>query len=170
MTPESTPAMHRPVNHRLRAACHGLMLAVGCVSAAWADDDHHQRASQLLPQYKQECAACHVAYPPGLLPAASWQRLMNNLPRHFGTDASLDPAATKALSSWLVANAGTSKRAREVPPEDRITRSAWFIRKHDELSAATWRLPAVKSAANCAACHTGADQGDFNERNVRIPR
>jgi cytochrome c peroxidase len=158
------------MNHRFRAACLGLILATGCMSAAWAEDDHQKSALPLLPQYKQECAACHVAYPPGLLPAASWQRLMNNLPRHFGTDASLDPAATKALSSWLVAHAGTSKRAREVPPDDRITRSAWFIRKHDELSAATWRLPAVKSAANCAACHTGADHGDFNERNIRIPR
>ena len=27
-----------------------------------------------------------------MLPAASWQRLMNNLPRHHGSDASLDPA------------------------------------------------------------------------------
>jgi hypothetical protein len=153
-----------------RTACAALVLAVGCASAAWAEDDHHQQAVPLLPQYKQECAACHVAFPPGLLPAASWQRLMNNLPRHFGTDASLDPATVKTVSSWLVANAGTSRRVREVPPEDRITRSAWFIRKHDEVSAATWRLPAVKSAANCAACHTGADQGDFNERNIRIPR
>jgi hypothetical protein len=26
----------------------------------------------LLPQYKQECAACHLAYPAGMLPAKSW--------------------------------------------------------------------------------------------------
>ena len=44
------------------------------------------------------------------------------------------------------------------------------MREHDEVPAATWKLPAVKSAANCAACHTQADQGDFNEHNVRIPR
>jgi hypothetical protein len=31
-----------------------------------------------------------------MLPAASWQRLMGNLPRHFGTDASLDAATTAA--------------------------------------------------------------------------
>ena len=76
----------------------------------------------------------------------------------------------KQLDSWLAANAGTYKRVREVPPEDRISRSAWFVRKHDEVSASTWKLPAVKSAANCSACHTRADQGDFNEHDVRIPR
>jgi hypothetical protein len=124
----------------------------------------------LLPGYRQECAACHLAYPPGLLAAASWQRVMSTLPRHFGTDASLDAASTKALATWLAANAGTYKRVREAPPEDRITRSAWFTRKHDEVPAAAWKRPAVKSPANCSACHAQADQGDFNEHNVRIPR
>ena len=38
------------------------------------------------------------------------------------------------------------------------------------LPAATWQRPAVKSASNCAACHTRADQGDFDEHTVRIPR
>jgi len=160
------------MNHLFRIICRGLILAIGCASAAsaaWADE-HRGAAQPLLPLYKQECAACHLAYPPGLLPAASWQRLMNRLPHHFGTDASLDPATVKALSGWLATSAATSRRAREVPPEDRITRSAWFVRQHDEVSAATWRLPAVKSAANCAACHTHAEQGDFSERNIRLPR
>ena len=124
----------------------------------------------LLPVYQQECAACHIAYPPGMLPAASWQRLMGNLQNHYGTDASLDAATVKQLSVWLNTHAGTYKRVSAPPPDDRITRSAWFIREHDEVSAATWKRPAVKSAANCAACHTQADQGDFRKRNIRIPR
>ncbi|MDO8718558.1 MAG: diheme cytochrome c [Polaromonas sp.] len=146
----------------------GLLAALGISHAAQADGD--KRMVPLLPKYQQECAACHVAYPPGMLPGGSWKRLMANLPQHYGTDASLDPAAVKELGAWLNANAGTYKRVREEPPQDRITRSAWFIRKHDEVSAATWKLPAVKSAANCAACHTRADKGDFSEDNVRIPK
>lgn len=135
---------------------------------ARADGEGRTARVPLNPKYQQECAACHLAYPPGMLPAASWQRLMGALPRHFGSDASLDPATLQELSAWLGANAGT--RVREEPPQDRITRSAWFVRKHDEVAASTWKLPAVKSAANCAACHTRAEQGDFNERYVRIPR
>lgn len=127
-------------------------------------------AVPLLPKYQQECAACHLAYPPGALPAASWQHLLQNLGKHYGADASLDAASVKELAAWLNANAGTWKRVGEQPPQDRITRSAWFVRKHDEVAAATWKLPAVKSPSNCAACHAQAEQGDFNEHRVRIPR
>lgn len=145
-----------------------LLAAAGLGRAALADGD--KRLVPLLPRYQQECAACHLAYPPAMLPAASWRRLMNDLPRHYGTDASLDAAAVQEIGSWLGKHAGTYKRVREEPPQDRITRSAWFIRKHDEVSAATWKLPAVKSAANCAACHQSAETGSFSERSIRIPR
>ena len=128
------------------------------------------RAVPLLPQYKQECDSCHIAYSPTLMPAASWKRLLGNLPEHFGTDASLDPATLNRISAWVNAHAGTDKRVSEEPHQDRITRTAWFAQEHREVSSASWRLPAVKSAANCGACHTQADQGDFNERNIRPPR
>lgn len=152
---------------RLHKTCFALLAAVGVVHTALADGGGQ---ASLLPKYQQECAACHVAYPPGMLPATSWQRLMGNLKNHYGTDASLDAATIKDLSVWLGTHAGTYKRVKEEPPQDRITRSAWFIRKHDEVAPATWKLPVVKSAANCAACHTRADQGEFNERDIRIPR
>lgn len=152
-----------------RVVASGLAFAA-LVPAALASDRERAPSVPLLPAYQQECASCHLAYPPRLLPAASWQRLMANLPKHFGTDASLDPATTKTLSNWLLANAGSDRRAREAPPENRITRSAWFIREHDEVSPAISKRPAVKSAANCAACHPRADQGAFNEHDIRIPR
>jgi mono/diheme cytochrome c family protein len=150
-----------------------LLLALGPLSLtglSLADGDRSRPVVPLLPVYQQECAACHLAYPPGMLPAASWQRITANLPKHYGTDASLDPATVSELNRWLVANAGTYKRVREVPPDDRITRSAWFVRKHDEVPAAAWKRASVKSAANCAACHGGAEKGDFSEHLVRIPR
>lgn len=119
--------------------------------------------------YTQECAACHTAYPPGLLPAASWNRVMQGLDRHYGTDASLDPTTVRQLNQWLLAHAGTYKRVNEEPPEDRLTRSAWFERKHRKIEPATWKLASVKSAANCAACHTGADEGRFDDHDLRMP-
>jgi nitrate/TMAO reductase-like tetraheme cytochrome c subunit len=70
----------------------------------------------------------------------------------------------------LVANAGSYKRVREEPPQDRLTRSAWFARKHHEVDAAVWKRASVKSAAQCNACHTQADKGLFDEHQVRIPR
>ncbi len=123
----------------------------------------------IAPAYQQECASCHVAYPPGMLPARSWQRLMNGLEHHFGTDASIDAATVTQLSTWLRAHAASGKNAVAEPPQDRITRSAWFERKHDEIEPAVWQLPSVKSAANCAACHVGAEQGRFDDDDLRMP-
>jgi hypothetical protein len=143
-----------------------LALTASCVTpAAFAE---HQRASApMLPSYKQECAACHVAFPRSALPASSWQRIMSNLKQHYGTDASIDDPQVREIAAWLSAGAAA---AREAPPEDRITASAWFVRKHREVPNAVWKRAAVKSASNCAACHTQADQGNFNEHTVRIPR
>ncbi|MBP6224829.1 MAG: diheme cytochrome c [Rhizobacter sp.] len=146
------------------------MVGLAGLPAARAEEGARLAQAPALPKYQQECAACHVAYPPGLLPAASWQRLMSNLPRHFGTDASLDAATEKEISTWLTQNAATRKRMATPPPEDRITRAAWFVRQHDEVPAETWKRASIKSAANCSACHSRADQGDFDEDNVRIPR
>jgi Dihaem cytochrome c len=160
----------RPCSPTLVILALTAALGIGLCQTAAADDDKRDVQVPLLPSYKTECAACHVAYQPGMLPASSWQRLMTHLPNHFGTDASLDPAAVKALSIWLGGHAATGRRAAEPPPEDRITRSAWFTRQHDEVPAATWKRVSIKSASNCIACHIGADQGDFNEHNVRIPR
>ena len=145
-------------------------LALAAFAQAPARADEHGRHIVMLPMYAQECGACHAPYPPGLLPSASWQRLMDNLPRHFGTDASVDVATQKALNVWLTANAGTGKRARSAPPEDRITRSDWFVREHREVPTAAWSRASIKSAANCGACHEGAAQGMYDEHSIRIPR
>lgn len=143
-----------------------LLAALG-PSPAQADGPLMPR--RVPPTYTQECGACHTAYPPALLPARSWQRLMGALDQHFGSDAALDPKTLAELSGWLQQHAGTYKRVAEAPPEDRITRSAWFERKHRKVEPATWKLPSVKSAAQCAACHRGAEQGRFDDDELVMP-
>jgi mono/diheme cytochrome c family protein len=151
------------LGHRLRSAGLALMAVA---ASAWADEGG-QRVP-VLPAYKAECSACHVAYPARGFPAASWQRVMSQLPHHFGTDASLDPQTTAQIATWLQANA--SRRRADTPPEDRMTRSSWFVREHREVRSAVWQRAAVGKPSNCAACHTGAAQGRFSEDDVRMPR
>lgn len=162
------------MTHTARISLSRLLLALAtglCLAgSAQAEEGRHRLGAPANPQYQQECAACHVAYPPGLLPASSWQDLMTKLPHHFGTDASLDGATTKQLTTWLMANGGSGRRAKETPAENRITRSAWFSREHDEVAPSTWKRSAIKSPANCAACHPQAEKGEFNEHDIRIPR
>ena len=124
----------------------------------------------LSTAYVQECGACHTAYPPALLPKESWQRLMGRLDAHYGTDATLDAAAQKSIGDWLQAHAGSDKRVRSAPPDDRITHGDWFVREHREVPAAAWTRPAIKSASNCSACHRGANEGDYDEDRVSVPR
>ena len=121
------------------------------------------------PKWKAECGSCHVAYPPQLLPAASWQRLMKGLEKHFGIDASVDAAAAAEIGAFLEKYAG---RKRGIAGEItlRVSETAWFQREHRKVDAAAWKLPAVKDAANCSACHTAAESGDYRERGIRIPR
>ena len=163
LTPTRTSWLHAA---RLPAAS----LALACaLPAAWANS-RQMPESSMLPAYKQECAGCHMAYPPGMLPASSWSRMMKGLDQHYGTDASLDPAMVRQISVWLEAHAGTYKRVREAPPQDRITQSAWFERKHRDIEPAVWKRASIGSRANCMACHTRADQGDFDDDRVRIPK
>ncbi len=127
------------------------------------------RPAKALPTYAQECAACHLAYPPGLLPAASWKRIMAGLSNHYGTDASLDAQQVQDIGAWLQTNAGTYRKARNEPPQDRITQANWFVREHRKVPPEVWKLPSVKSVAQCAACHVGAEQGRFDEHELRSP-
>lgn len=119
--------------------------------------------------YEAECASCHMAYPPGLLSAKSWQNVMAGLNKHFGTDASIDEKDKTEITNWLKSNAATKQKYSELAPDNRITKTTWFIRKHDEVRADVWKRAGVKSPANCGACHTGAAEGVFSEKNVSIP-
>ncbi|MBB5458278.1 diheme cytochrome c [Paraburkholderia sp. Cpub6] len=155
---------------RSAAVCIAAFLTSLAASIAAAETDETHAQISLLPKYRQECAACHIAYPPGMLPAASWQRILGNLSHHFGTDASLDADSVGQISTWLSANSSGEAGARAAPPEDRITRSTWFRQEHAEMPASVWKRPMIRSASNCAACHTRADQGNFSEHFIRIPQ
>lgn len=149
-------------------ACAALAIALAMATALPAFADAGRARLPANATYRDECGTCHVPYPPGLLPAASWQHLLGGLAKHFGSDASLDAPVAASLSQWLQVNA--SRRPMEAPAEDRITRTAWFVREHHEVPGAAWKRASVKSASNCTACHHGAADGDYDEHAVRIPR
>lgn len=119
--------------------------------------------------YETECASCHMAYPPGLLSEQSWKNVMSSLSKHFGTDASVDAKTQAEITSWLMKNAATRQKYSETAPENRITKTSWFIRKHDEVRLDVWKRAGVKSPANCSACHIDAANGIFSEKNIKIP-
>jgi hypothetical protein len=175
------------MNYLLRGI--GVLTTVGVVSVlafslpsgeARGDGSDGMMPKLTHKNWQQECASCHIAYSPALLPRASWRRLMGGLDRHFGENASLDPTTQADILKFLEANAadsGTSQIGRRVMQgmgaKDaplRLTETRWFVHKHDEVSRATWSRKSVGSAANCAACHQQAEKGVFDEHDIRIPK
>ncbi|ROR34642.1 diheme cytochrome c [Inmirania thermothiophila] len=160
-----------------------LAATAGALRIAAGEDGWRRHRPDLPPAtdraYVEECGACHMAYPPALLTAAEWARIMDRLDAHFGDDASLDPATAARVRAYLEAHAGDRRpgvRARRRPAPatadglPRITTTRYFLRKHDEVRR-RWVVenPEVGSFANCPACHTRAAQGLFDEDDVRIP-
>lgn len=147
---------------------------------AWADGNANLAPAVSNLKWKTECSDCHMAYPPALLPERSWRKMMAGLESHFGQDASLDAATAKEITVFLANNSAEragGKRAKKVlgalgPNEapQRISETAWFVREHDEVAPQVWKRAKIGSPANCNACHQGAEQGNYAENQIRIPR
>ncbi len=143
------------------------------------------KAARQIPEafnakWKSECSSCHMLYQPGLLPERSWTKMMGDLENHFGENAGLDAATQKEITDFLVANSSDQSNNRRgqkilktIGKNDaplRISETEYFIRKHREIAASVYKRKAIGSAANCVACHSGAERGDYSEENVRIPK
>ena len=122
---------------------------------------------------KEECGSCHLAFPPSMLPARSWQKMMGDLKNHFGTDASIDAASAEKITRHLTQNAADARGQRYgdrlmrgLATQDaplRITELPRWVRIHHEVSASEWKSKKVGSKANCAACHADAERGYYDE-------
>ena len=160
---------------------HTLLLALSVLSlTALAEDGNkyggENRGKPLQPRqlnakWLQECGSCHLAFPPGMLPAESWRKVMSGLDKHFGADASLTPEESREITAFLTANPSNRWTATTSPL--RITESKWFRSKHEgtrEIPADVWKRPTIKSPANCQACHPDASKASFEEDSVKIPK
>jgi len=181
--------------------------AVGCVADEYEDSDeayerdhkgerdHHEeyegrqrtrgtspsfRSAPRYALYRTECGDCHMAYPPTLLPDASWRDMMSSLEDHFGDNAELDPETADRVAAFLTRNsAGTGggeygerswRATRGLAPPSRITQTDYFRGKHHEIPRKMVAdNPDVGSFSRCESCHRHAEQGDFDEHGVRIP-
>lgn len=133
-------------------------------------------------QYLKECGDCHFAYPPGLLPAKSWKKMLTAeaLKDHFGDNAELDKATLQTIHDYAVENAADKsyyKRSRKIAlaTEEgeapmRITEVRYIKRTHEDIPEKMVKGNAdVKSLSYCNKCHTKADKGVFDEDTVSIP-
>jgi cytochrome c553 len=167
----SSLALAEPAS--LRAGGGAVLVQPDAVTAG-----EYMRAQQLeLPAdaaqtWLAECGRCHLAYPPGLLPAKAWERHMNTLNHHYGSDASLAPAEEQAIRDFLLLVSSNNRQPLEgtvgADEQPRITATRWFKRRHHAVSPEQFARASVGGAGNCAACHRKVERGSFGK--VKIPR
>lgn len=130
------------------------------------------------PQYEAACGSCHMAYPPMLLPVASWRKIVPDSGEHFGDSLALPPAELREIQAYLEANAAdrsSSKKARKIVESlggaapERVSEVPYIVRKHRKVAPDVFKRAAVGGLGNCASCHPGATSGNFEDDAVRIP-
>ncbi|RJP87278.1 MAG: hypothetical protein C4518_12305 [Desulfobacteraceae bacterium] len=146
-------------------------------------DDKHDDNPDVLPvtnpNYSNECGACHFAYPPGLLPSASWREIVAGLENHFGEEVAIDTESKNILIQYLESNAADTSKTelsekimRGIDGQTllRITELSYIIKKHHDIEPSVFKRPSIGSLSNCAACHKGAETGDFDDDRIVMPK
>lgn len=129
--------------------------------------------------FKQTCGSCHFAYQPGLLPSGSWEKILSNLPSHFGEEVALEEKSKNIIIEYLKTNSAersSAKRAKKIlkslegKTPLRITETPYIREKHRELDSSIFSKPSIGFRSNCAACHSTAEQGNYDDDFVKIPK
>jgi hypothetical protein len=148
------------------------------------DDDNngHDNNDDLKPvanqTYKETCGECHLAYQPELLPSASWVKILNQLDDHFGEELAANPDTIETISNYVKTNGAEKSSAKrsvkimrslggQIPI--RITDIPYIRNKHHELDPAIFKRKSIGSLSNCRACHTSAENGIYDDDDVKIP-
>ena len=160
-----------------------IAAAFGLVCAGLGASFHAVAASDVGPNtsaaYVKECGACHFPYQPGLLPERSWRIVMSGLASHFGESADLKTSEREAVLAYLVqgsAERANNARSREITSSlkagdapTRVTAVLYTGGIHGGfLDNSFLGKPAVKTLADCSACHPRAVDGRFAPRNYTI--
>lgn len=158
------------------------------------DSDHHDRKRERKRDgnhsdssiksvkntvYQDTCGECHFAYQPELMPSASWTALMKSLGDHFGESIELDDDSIKTIADYLNTNSAENSRTKrgskiikslkdKIPM--RITEIPYILHEHHEISPNVFDRESIGSLSNCVACHTTAEDGIYDDDNVRIPK
>ena len=118
------------------------------------------------PAELKQCGDCHMVFPSRMLPSRSWAAILSKMDDHFGEDAAIPKKDLDVIRDFLTWHAADSPdaTARErhflsalLPNSTplRITAMPWWNQMHADFNFDGVKHSAVKSAANCLACHYG---------------
>lgn len=104
--------------------------------------------------YLENCATCHLALPPAVMPTQTWQRLLQDQ-QHYGVTLPqlVDPPR---LLIWNYLRNFSRPLLKEEPTPYRLGESRYFRALHPNV-----KLPRQVEIGSCISCHPGATEYDF---------
>ena len=137
----------------------------------WLEGKNNGVSAVKFEQYNKLCGSCHFAYQPGLLPAISWEKIMNNLNSHFRHSVKMTDVEIRTMRRYLLDNSAghvNDKVSNQIlqslkynPVPLRITKTPFFIYKHNQNKN-------IENMGQCDSCHQDAQQGDYNKDKINI--
>jgi cytochrome b len=131
----------------------------------------------LDPVFALQCGSCHLAFPPSLAPASTWNGILSDLQHHFGADATLSATDIAQIRTWLDANSAEhwdtlpAHLLRDPASNGslRITDTPGWRRRHSVVPLTVFAAKPVYRRSNCAACHAEAATGQFAPQEIAVP-
>lgn len=107
--------------------------------------------------YLENCAGCHIALPPAVLPTQTWKEILQDS-QHYGTQIPplIDPPR---LLVWNYLQKFSRSQAKEEETPYRVDDSRYFKALHPKV-----KLPRPIQITSCVSCHPSAAQ--YNFRNL----
>ncbi len=105
--------------------------------------------------YLENCASCHVALPPEVLPSETWRRLLLEPEQHYGQK--LQPIiGPSLLIMWDYLKTYSRPLDVKQPTPYRVAASPYFKALHPRVD-----LPQPVKPASCVTCHPGVAQYNY---------
>ena len=108
-------------------------------------------SAYLTPEIRQECGACHPAFPPEALSKRQWIAVLQGLKNHFGEDATLSRDVLQRIGEALVKHAGPDVGD---PTKEGMSKGEWWRSRHKNVLSNILYIRTGISMDNCIACHT----------------
>ncbi len=107
--------------------------------------------------YLENCAKCHIALPPEVLPTQTWRNLLQDS-QHYG--ATLKPLVDPPrILVWRYLSTFSRPLFKEEPIPYRVRKSRYFKALHPNVE-----FPTPVQINSCVSCHPSAK--DFNFRHL----
>ena len=151
-----------------------LIILLWCMSVGWAFNralgaSPSHTLAQLSPNrptdkagkelYEKTCAGCHIPIPAEVLPTETWQQLLENPQKHYGTSVPNMIRLTQVLIWDYLKTNSRPILLKGSPIPYYVEQSQYFTILHPRVE---FKEPITTQS--CVLCHTGIK--DFNYRRL----